>query len=176
MNLIEKSVLKLYTTETYDKNIMHMFYNSEEEHFCHIDEWGPVIWNCLHIIAHKVKQNETDFIKNDLLFFILYILKIVPCDMCSNECKIYFNDLCVKVNNKDDLETILFDFHNHVNKKNDVPIFDKDILHKYEKMSFFYNINLFIYMVNICPITTFERYYIQEWFINNIDKFINDKI
>ena len=98
-------------------------------------KWGAPIWYFFHTLAEKVKENEFLSIRNDLLNNIILICKNLPCPNCAAHATEYMSKINFNViNSKDDLKTLLLDFHNIVNKRKGYQIFTrKELDEKYSK-------------------------------------------
>ena len=109
--------------------------------------WGNTVWFLFHTLAHKIKESDFNELKNDIIYVIKTISTHLPCPECSKDA---FNELNKikfdNINSKEELKLFLFNFHNHVNRKLNKPIFEKSQLDdKYSKANFkaIYN-NFFI--------------------------------
>lgn len=83
-----------------------------------IETWGNNIWFLLHTISYKIKEDSFCIIKNDLIEVFRNICSNLPCPDCAKDAiyvinKINFNS----INNKEDFKMMIFNFHNHVNRK-----------------------------------------------------------
>lgn len=91
--------------------------------------WGNNIWYLFHSIAHKIKESEFSNVKNDLSYLLNTISSNLPCPECSADAvsvlnKVNFNN----ISSKEEFKKFVFNFHNHVNKKLNKPLFE------YEKL------------------------------------------
>ena len=87
--------------------------------------WGEPIWFLFHTLAQKVKKESFPQIRHELLNNIYTICTYLPCPVCANHAveylkKINFNT----IQTKDDLISMLYVFHNEVNKRKNVATFD----------------------------------------------------
>jgi len=96
--------------------------------------WGSACWFLFHGLASKIKEDNFDNVKNGLWEQINAICKNLPC----HECREHATELMRKSNknlilsSKRNLEMYLFDFHNLVNKRNNLTIMkieDYDLLY-----------------------------------------------
>lgn len=90
-----------------------------------IQTWGNNIWYLFHTIAHKIKEQEFNNVKEDLIYILKTICSNLPCPECSSDAtnllnKVNFNN----INSKQDFKLLIFNFHNHINKKLNKPEFD----------------------------------------------------
>ena len=87
-------------------------------------EWGSACWFLFHTLASKVKEDKFDLVKNSLWEQINAICNNLPCP----ECREHATELMRKSNknlilsSKRNLEMYLFDFHNLVNKRNNLRV------------------------------------------------------
>lgn len=100
--------------------------------------WGPPIWYFFHTIAHKIKESSYLSLKNDILMHIVQVCNNLPCPSCSKHASQYLESIDMKkINSKQDLKLMLFQFHNVVNKrlgKQEFSIIELD--KKYENANF----------------------------------------
>ncbi len=95
------------------------------------ETWGNNIWYLFHTIAHKIKEIEFSNVKNDLVYLINIISSNLPCPECSADAAAILNKVNYNtINSKEDFKKFLFNFHNHVNKKLNKPIFEYENLDK----------------------------------------------
>lgn len=179
MDLTNKGILPFYSkkSDVYTINIIDklpiLFHFFQDSYYDSV-HWGTTIWELIHVLTIKVKNCLYEEIKNDLVFQIFYIFKILPCNYCYIESLYYFTNPVLQINftNKSDLIKMFVDFHNHVNKCNNKPIYSYDNVYKtYKYNNIYYSINKYLHILEIFPITDFERYTIQMWFKNNIKYF-----
>lgn len=108
--------------------------------------WGPSTWFLFHTLAEKIKEEDFDNLKNELIDLIKSICMNLPCPNCSNHATQYIQNLnYVSIRNKNDLKIFLFNFHNDVNRRRNVKLFSLDELNfKYSKSNTFNIINNFV--------------------------------
>jgi len=81
-------------------------------------EWGPPIWKLFHTFAEKVKEEDFNNIKQQLISFIIQICNVLPCPYCAQHAKLFWkNTKLDTIITKSDLQKVLFVFHNSVNKR-----------------------------------------------------------
>jgi len=97
--------------------------------------WGPAIWFLFHTLAEKIRDELFSSIKVELLNNIYAISVNLPCPMCATHAKEYLDKINFnRIQSKDDLKNMLFQFHNDVNKRINLPIFSREELdEKYSK-------------------------------------------
>jgi len=149
----------------------------------HKMKWGEPVWFLFHTLAHKIKAEEFAIIRLELIGYIVSICQNLPCPSCTNHAteymkKVNFN----RIETKEDLKRLLFDFHNKVNKEKKYPIFEFDKLdEKYETANtvniiyhFFTNYNNKQFNVNMITANMHrERIVVnfKKWLNENIMKF-----
>jgi hypothetical protein len=108
--------------------------------------WGPSTWFLFHTLAEKIKEENFDNLKNELLDLIKNICMNLPCPNCSNHATQYIQNLnYVSIRSKNDLKMFLFNFHNDVNRRRNVKQFSLEELNsKYSKSNTLNIINNFI--------------------------------
>jgi hypothetical protein len=93
--------------------------------------WGEPIWFLFHTLAQKVKPDSFPIVRTELLNTIYSICANLPCPICTNHAVEYMNKINFNtIQNKEDLIKMLFIFHNEVNKRKNVPLFDYDEVEK----------------------------------------------
>jgi len=108
--------------------------------------WGEPTWSLLHVLAEKVKDEEFPAIRTELLEVIYAICSNLPCPDCANHAAMYLNDIRYKhIQTKEQLKTMLWTFHNTVNKKKNFPLFPRDQLEtKYAAYPFIPTLHAFM--------------------------------
>ena len=75
--------------------------------------WGPSLWNIIHILSTKYKNNsQTQLFKN---IYLNILPNTLPCPICADHYYLFFNNLNFNPYN---FEVKLYDFHNDVSIKN----------------------------------------------------------
>lgn len=113
--------------------------------------WGPIVWKALHCITLKIKNEEFEKEKNNIIKIISDICTNLPCPQCASHASNFIRRYKMKnIKNKDELIKYIFLMHNNVNKRlkkksynfDDIEIYNsydiKNVLTDYYKM----NINL----------------------------------
>jgi len=89
--------------------------------------WGEPIWFLFHTLAQKVKPDSFPIVRTELLNNIFAICANLPCPICTNHAVEYLNKINFNtIQTKEDLIKMLFIFHNEVNARKKVPLFDYD--------------------------------------------------
>ena len=102
-----------------------------------IEMWGNTVWYLFHGIAHKIKDNEFNNVKDDIIFIIKTTCSCLPCPECSQDAmhklqKVNFEN----IHSKQELKLLIFNFHNSINKKLNKPLFkEEDLDNKYENLN-----------------------------------------
>ena len=87
-------------------------------------KWGEPTWFLFHTVAQKIKSEYFQEVKSDLLNIIFTICTNLPCPDCARHATAYINGINFKtINSKEDLQTMLWRFHNEVNKRKGFPEF-----------------------------------------------------
>jgi hypothetical protein len=96
-------------------------------------KWGEPTWFLLHTLAEKVKEEHFDTVKDGLFDVIKQICTNLPCPDCSMHATQYLSSVNFNaILSKNDLRIMLFNFHNSVNLRKNLPIFSyDDLLAKY---------------------------------------------
>ena len=109
--------------------------------------WGEPFWFLFHTMAEKVKDELFPKVCDELLNLIYTICTNLPCPDCSNHATQYLNGINFKkIKTKLELKELLFSFHNMVNKKKGVALFQReDLDQKYETANMIPILNNFMY-------------------------------
>lgn len=87
-------------------------------------DWGPAIWYFFHCLVENIKDDSFHVIGIKCFQLIRQICKILPCQTCSNHASYFLNTIKLsQIKSKNDLKSIIYIFHNYVNKKNNKPLF-----------------------------------------------------
>lgn len=97
--------------------------------------WGEPIWFLFHTLAQKVKDDSFAVVRVELLNYIFAICANLPCPVCSNHAIEYLNKINFNtITSKNQLIKTIYAFHNDVNKRKNVPLFNyDDVESKYSK-------------------------------------------
>ena len=109
--------------------------------------WGPPFWFFFHTLAEKVKP-ELFYENRDAIFGIVReICSNLPCPTCASHATQYINNINFNaIRTKQDFAMMLYEFHNSVNKRKNLPIFPHSELQpKYEKAIFINIVNHFMH-------------------------------
>lgn len=88
--------------------------------------WGPPFWYLFHTIAEKVKDEQFAEIRGELLAIIMMICQNLPCPDCSKHATQYMKEnRFMFTETKEGLKNILFHFHNSVNGRKGLAMFDR---------------------------------------------------
>lgn len=81
-------------------------------------KWGEPTWFFFHTLAEKIKPEHFDESKHEIFEIIKNVCATLPCPNCAQHAseymqKIYFQN----IRTKEDLQIMLWTFHNEVNKR-----------------------------------------------------------
>jgi hypothetical protein len=94
-------------------------------------KWGAPTWFLLHTLSVKIKENEFQRIRTELLNNIYGICVNLPCPDCSNHAKTYLDNVNFNtIQTKAHLIMLLYKFHNDVNKMKGYSQFPFEQLHE----------------------------------------------
>jgi len=80
--------------------------------------WGPPTWVFMHTIAAKIKDESFPIIGHKLIMMFMQISYNLPCPECAQHAKQFWMNVKISnIKNKSDLISLLFVFHNAVNKR-----------------------------------------------------------
>jgi len=143
--------------------------------------WGPAVWTLFHTLTAKVHESSYPAVANGLINMIIRICRFLPCPDCSADASIFlaktrFSD----IKTKQQLKTLIYIFHNHVNAKKRRPLFN------YSKLNIYSNANIISVANNFISkyhtkgnmkliAESFQRQLIikefKRWFVGNINAF-----
>lgn len=109
--------------------------------------WGPPFWFFFHTLAEKV-NSDLFYANRDAIFNIVReICHNLPCPTCTSHAKQYINNINFNaIRTKQDFAMMLYEFHNSVNKRKNLPIFPySELKPKYEKAIFINIVNHFMH-------------------------------
>lgn len=145
--------------------------------------WGEPIWFLFHTLAQKVKPEAFPYVRVELLNNIYAICGNLPCPVCANHATEYLNKINFNtIRTKDELIRVLYGFHNDVNQRKNMPMFDfADVEDKYNSAV---TVNIIQYFMNTFekksknvknPTQDFNKKnliaVLKKWFNNNIQNF-----
>jgi hypothetical protein len=108
-------------------------------------KWGEPFWNLFHILAEHIKESEFARLRAGLLNIIYLICSNLPCPTCTTHAIHYLNGINFNaIRTKEDLKTMLFNFHNAVNARKGYPIYPNEKLDKYVNANVVVVINIFM--------------------------------
>ena len=104
-------------------------------------EWGPLIWNFLHTLSLKIKEESFESQKNNLLNIFRMIISTLPCPYCSQHALTLFKNANKRfIVNKISFIDFIYVFHNQVNRKLRKQIYPRDDLIKIYKKKIYKNV------------------------------------
>jgi hypothetical protein len=143
--------------------------------------WGPPIWNFLHTLAAKIKEDKYNAVSMELFFYIQKICANLPCPECSQHARSFLGKVVFKrVSTKNDLIRLLFLFHNSVNRRKMKSQFSFEDMEKYSNNDLIHSYNNFIDAFNTkgnmkLLADSFQRNLIikefRKWMIQNLHNF-----
>lgn len=97
--------------------------------------WGEPTWYAFHTLAEKVKEDSFPIIRLELLNMINMICNNLPCPQCAKHATQHMNSINFNsIQTKSQLQIMLFNFHNDVNRRKGFSIFEYEELGpKYSK-------------------------------------------
>lgn len=98
--------------------------------------WGPHVWNFIHTLVEKIKDDMYKDIHEKVFYYIKQICYNLSCPVCRRHATIYINKLNNdNIKTKEEFIDVLFDFHNFVNLGKNKSIFLKSDLSIYKNES-----------------------------------------
>ena len=100
----------------------------------HVMLWGKPTWHLLHTMAEKIQNIPFSDNRTEILQIIYTICINLPCPTCSEHAKEYMiKNRLFQIMTKNELKLFLFRFHNMVNTRKRLPIFDEQNLTQYAR-------------------------------------------
>jgi len=142
-------------------------------------KWGEPTWYLFHTLSYKIKEEHFKKVRVELLNNIYSICANLPCPMCAEHASSYLKTInFYNIQTKQDLIMMLFNFHNVVNKKKNLPLFQfENFEEKYSKAvtkniiyNFLYHYkdtHKSIHMISNDMFRARQVLVLQEWFNNN---------
>ena len=107
-------------------------------------KWAHPTWTFLHTFAAKIDKDFYEQNAPQCLSLIINICTCLPCAECTKHATKFMRKVSVKnIKTKNDLESMLFYFHNSVNQRTYKKKETKQILEQYKSKDFAETINLF---------------------------------
>jgi len=143
--------------------------------------WGPPIWTLFHALAEKIHEDKFPILKNALFHHFKSVCYNLPCPTCASHAKVFLSKInFAKINDKATFQNFLHTFHNTVNTRKKLPIFDKSRLIEYNNINLASAFNNFLLVYNtkgnmMLLADSFQRSMIlknfKAWFFYNIAAF-----
>ena len=113
--------------------------------------WGPPIWFFFHTLAEKVKPELFYQNRNAIFGIVREICSNLPCPTCTSHATQYINNINFNaIRTKQDFILMLYEFHNSVNKRKNLPLFPySELQPKYEKANFINIVNHFMHFYKV---------------------------
>ena len=110
-------------------------------------KWGPPIWNFLHTMAQKIKEEKFRQLRKEIIHLVTIICQNLPCPDCSNHASQYLREQKFSlVETKEQFKEFLYLFHNSVNMRKSAGLFQRnDLESTYQNNLFLQTWNFFIH-------------------------------
>jgi hypothetical protein len=87
-------------------------------------KWGKPTWVLFHVMAEKIKPEYYAAYCGEILDIIKMICNTLPCPICANHASSHMKNITlVNIRTKQDLQNLLWEFHNIVNQRKGFPQF-----------------------------------------------------
>jgi hypothetical protein len=138
--------------------------------------WGPSTWTLFHTLSIQITEDGFSKIGQQLFMQIKSICNNLPCPICAGHAKEYFSRINVNnIKRKEDLQKLLWSFHNTVNRRKKKPLFNSFGLEKYKQCKMVDVYNNFAKNYNTKGIMTLMADSLQRTVtINNFKKWITN--
>jgi len=145
------------------------------------NQWGPPTWIFMHTLAEKIKDSSYPAIGKQLIHFLTAICKNLPCPECSQHAKEFWAKVKVQnINSRQDLVSLLFVFHNMVNRRKGLKPFKYEDLQYYKTRGIIETFNIFarnfttqgnMNLINESFHRNMMLSNLRTWLMNNIQHF-----
>ena len=96
--------------------------------------WGKYTWILFHTLAEKIKDEEFENEKDNLISYIRRLCGVLPCSDCTMHATHMLNHYKYNhIKTKNDFKKFLFEFHNLVNNRKEYKNQDIKVLEQYDK-------------------------------------------
>jgi hypothetical protein len=80
--------------------------------------WGPPTWYLFHTLAEKIKDENFNEMKSEIISIVKKICSSLPCPDCASHASQKLGSLnSDAIHSKEDLKNVLLSFHNFVNQR-----------------------------------------------------------
>jgi hypothetical protein len=94
--------------------------------------WGPAVWTLFHTLIEQLNEDKYDTLIDSMFLMIVEICKYLPCPDCSKDATFFLAKINLQnYKTKEEFKTMLYLFHNYVNKKKNKPLYNLSDLKKY---------------------------------------------
>tara|TARA_B110000114_G_C14821352_1_gene288849 strand:+ start:155 stop:607 length:453 start_codon:yes stop_codon:yes gene_type:complete len=143
------------------------------------DLWGPIIWDLLHCITIKIKDDKFINCRDELIKNIMSIFSNLPCPDCSKHASSLFKKYNVKnIQSKKDLVKAIFVIHEDVNKRLRRSNNEYTILEKYNNYNLKEVVTKYVNILNVSNYSEKMLLYSfgKKKFLNSFIKYIKKNI
>ena len=89
-------------------------------------KWGQPTWFLFHALAQKIREENFQQVRKELLDIIYTICTNLPCPDCAAHATKYISAINFnRIQTKEQLKDMLFIFHNTVNERKGFPMFNR---------------------------------------------------
>ena len=90
--------------------------------------WGNLTWEFLHCIIVLCPEDKFAEMRTELISCIIAVCNILPCPLCRQHAARYISKIkWHSLKDKKDFHSVLVDFHNSVNSRQDKPSISADV-------------------------------------------------
>jgi hypothetical protein len=139
--------------------------------------WGPPVWIFLHTFSVNISEYGYSQIGLQFYSYVTRICRQLPCPECSEHATKFIS----KVNpgilkTKYDMANMLCNFHNVVNSRKKLPIFNNSYLSMYEKISIISAFNNFVQAFTIPSQRLMNDTLHRKMLVTQIQKFLQTNL
>ena len=97
-----------------------------------LEQWGPATWALFHCFAGRMRVESFPIVGKQLLFLFVQIASCLPCPECTGHAKKFFASFSLStITSVEQLQNMLFHFHNRVNLRKGKAAFAFSSLSRY---------------------------------------------
>lgn len=139
--------------------------------------WGPPVWIFLHTFSVNISEYGYSQIGAQFYSYLTRICRQLPCPECSEHATKFISKVNPKnLKTKYDMANMLCNFHNTVNSRKKLPIFNNVYLSMYEKVSIISAFNNFVQAFTIPSQRLMNDNLHRKMLVSQIQKFLNSNL
>jgi hypothetical protein len=136
--------------------------------------WGPPVWIFLHTFSVNISEYGYSKVGMQFYAYLTRICRLLPCPDCAEHATKFINGVKVGLlRTKYDMANMLCTFHNHVNARKKLPLFNHSNLGYYENVSIVGAFNNFVKAFTIPSQRLMNETLQRKMLVSQLNKFMN---